>query len=102
MSEAIITMSSKGLGCVGITGANGALAGMITDGDLRRHMGPHLLEAAVDEIMTKDPQTARPDQLASEVIEILNSSKITTIFVIEDGKPVGVVHLHDLLRAGIA
>jgi arabinose-5-phosphate isomerase len=102
MADAVVEMSSKGFGCVGITDANGNLAGIITDGDLRRHMRPNLLEARVDEVMTRSPKTVRPDQLASEALELINSSKITTLLVANAGKPVGIVHFHDLLRAGIA
>lgn len=102
MADAIVEMSEKSFGCVGIVDGDGQLAGIITDGDLRRHMGPDLLGMAVDDIMTKNPTTSRPDQLVSEVIEVLNSSKITTIFVIDEHKPIGIVHLHDLLRAGVA
>jgi len=102
MSEAIVEMSSKGFGCVGIVDRQGSLVGIVTDGDLRRHMGPALLEAPVETIMTRRPITVRPDQLASEVLELLNSSKITALFVVEAGRPVGIVHLHDLLRAGVA
>ncbi|TMJ27580.1 MAG: KpsF/GutQ family sugar-phosphate isomerase [Alphaproteobacteria bacterium] len=100
MADALVEMSSKGFGCVGITDANGNLMGIITDGDLRPHMRPNLLEARVDDVMTRSPKTIRPDQLASEALELINSSKITT--VAEGGKPVGIVHFHDLLRAGIA
>jgi arabinose-5-phosphate isomerase len=102
MSDAIVEMSTKGFGCVGITDARGKLVGIITDGDLRRHMGPHLLEATVDAVMTKSPNTVRPDQLASEALEILNSLKRTVLLVVEGDKPVGIVHFHDLLRAGVA
>jgi arabinose-5-phosphate isomerase len=102
MADAVVEMSSKGFGCVGITDTNGNLAGIITDGDLRRHMRPNLLEARVDEVMTRSPKTVRPDQLASEALELINSSKITTLLVANAGKPVGIVHFHDLLRAGIA
>jgi arabinose-5-phosphate isomerase len=102
MSDAIVEMTAKGLGCVGIVDPQGRLLGIITDGDLRRHMGPKLLDAKVDVVMTKRPITVRPDQLASEVLEILNSSKITALFVVDGTKPVGVVHLHDLLRTGVA
>lgn len=102
MSQAVIEMSVKGFGCVGIIDAAGRLVGIITDGDLRRHMRPDLLEARVEEIMTRAPKTARPDQLASEVLELLNASKITALIVVDAGKPVGIVHLHDLLRAGLA
>jgi arabinose-5-phosphate isomerase len=102
MSDAIVEMSTKGFGCVGIADASGRLLGIITDGDLRRHMRPDLLDAKVDAVMTKSPITVRTDQLASEVLEILNSSKITALFVVDDLKPIGIVHLHDLLRAGVA
>jgi arabinose-5-phosphate isomerase len=102
MADAIVEMSSKGVGCVGITDAARRLVGIITDGDLRRHMRPDLLDARVDDIMTAGPKTVRPDQLASEALEVLNSSKITALMVVDAGTPVGVVHFHDLLRAGVA
>jgi arabinose-5-phosphate isomerase len=102
MSEAVVEMSAKGLGCVCIVDASGELSGIITDGDLRRHMRPDLLTVAVDDIMTRQPKTVPPSMLASEMLEILNSRKITTLVVTEANKPVGIVHLHDLLRAGVA
>jgi arabinose-5-phosphate isomerase len=102
MSDAIVEMSAKGFGCVGIVDASERLVGIVTDGDLRRHMRPDLLDAEVDNVMTKGPITVRTDQIASEALEILNSSKITAVFVVDDAKPVGIVHLHDLLRAGVA
>ena len=102
MSEALAEMSAKGFGCVGIVRGAGELAGIITDGDLRRHMRRDLLDQTVDAVMTKAPITVRPDQLASEAIEIVNSAKITALFVVDDGRAVGIVHLHDLLRAGVA
>ena len=102
MSVAVVEISTKGFGCVGITDARGHLVGIITDGDLRRHMRPDLLDATVDTVMTERPKTVRPDQLASEALEMLNSSKITTLIVAEERKPVGIVHLHDLLRLGVA
>ena len=102
MADAVVEMSTKGFGCVGITGVDGKLAGIITDGDLRRHMRPDLLEARVEDVMTHAPKTVRPEQLASEALEIINSSKITALIVAEDGKPVGIVNFHDLLRAGVA
>jgi arabinose-5-phosphate isomerase len=101
MSEAVVEMSAKGFGCVGITDA-GVLVGIITDGDLRRHMRADLLEVRVEQVMTHSPKTVSPDQLASEALEILNSSKITALIAAEAGKPVGIVHFHDLLRAGVA
>jgi arabinose-5-phosphate isomerase len=102
MSEALVEMSAKGFGCVGITDARGSLIGIVTDGDLRRHMRPDLLQARVEEVMTRAPKTVTPDQLASEALEILNSSKITALIVAEAGKPVGIIHIHDILRAGVA
>ncbi len=102
MSDAIIEMSSKGFGCVGITDARGALVGIVTDGDLRRHMRPDLLEVKVDEIMTRGVKSVRPDQMTSEALEFLNASKVTALFVVESGKPVGLIHIHDLLRVGVA
>ena len=102
MSEAIVEMSAKGFGCVAVTEPNGKLAGVITDGDLRRHMGAHLLQTPVDAVMTASPKTVRPDQLVGEALQLLNASKITALIVVEAGRPVGIVHFHDLLRAGVA
>jgi arabinose-5-phosphate isomerase len=101
MSDALVEMSSKGFGCVGIVDARGHIVGIVTDGDLRRHMRPDLMTAIVDDVMTKNPKTIRGDLLASEALEILNSSKITALIVTDAGKPVGIVHLHDILRAGV-
>ncbi len=102
MSDALIEMTTKGFGCVGIIDAREKLVGIITDGDLRRHMRPDLLDASVDAVMTRDPKTVRPDQLISETLEMLNTRKVTALFAVESGKPVGIVHFHDLLRAGAA
>jgi arabinose-5-phosphate isomerase len=102
MSEAILEMTARGFGCVGISDARGLLVGIITDGDLRRHMRNNLLDALVDDVMTRAPKTVRPDQLLSETLDILNSMKVTALFAVEAGKPVGIVHVHDLLRAGAA
>ena len=102
MSDAILEMSAKGFGCVGIIDDEGLLVGIITDGDLRRHMRPDLLDATVDDVMTRKPKTVRPDHLISETLELLNATKVTALFAVEDGKPVGVIHVHDLLRAGAA
>ena len=102
MSDAIVEMSTKGWGCVGITDAAGHLVGIITDGDLRRHMRADLLDAHVENVMTRGPNTVRPDQLASEALEIINSLKRTVLFVVEGEDAVGLVHMHDLLRAGVA
>ncbi len=102
MSDALVHMTAKGFGCVGIVDAQNKLVGVITDGDLRRHMRPDLLEATVDAVMTKSPKSVKPDQLISETLDILNTTKVTALFVVEAGKPVGIIHVHDLLRAGAA
>jgi arabinose-5-phosphate isomerase len=103
MADAVVEMSTKGFGCVGIIDESGLLAGIITDGDLRRHMHAALLDDRVEEVMTPSPKTVRPDQLASEALEIINSSHISALIVTEaSGKPVGIVNFHDLLRAGVA
>jgi arabinose-5-phosphate isomerase len=102
MSEAIVEMSAKGFGCVAVTDAEGKLAGVITDGDLRRHMRVDLLQVPVEKIMTASPKTVRPDQLAGEALQLLNASKITALIVVDMERPVGIVHFHDLLRAGVA
>jgi arabinose-5-phosphate isomerase len=102
MSVAIAEMTAKTFGCVGIVDDGGLLVGIITDGDLRRHMKPDLLELPVETVMTPNPVTIRPDQLVSEALEILNSLKKTQLIVVDDGKAVGIVHMHDLLRAGVA
>jgi arabinose-5-phosphate isomerase len=102
MSDALVEMSSKGFGCVGIVDGRGHIVGIVTDGDLRRHMRPDLMTALVDDVMTRNPKTIGADLLASEALEMLNSAKITTLIVTEARKPVGIVHLHDFLRAGVA
>jgi arabinose-5-phosphate isomerase len=102
MSDAIVEMSAKGWGCVGITDVAGDLIGIITDGDLRRHMRPDLLDARVEDVMTRGPNTVGSDQLAGEALELLNSLKRTVLFVIDGRRAVGLVHMHDLLRAGVA
>ncbi len=102
MSEAILTMTAKSLGCLGVVDAKGKLIGVVTDGDLRRHMGAGLMHADAKDIMSRNPKTIPPGMLTSQAIEILNASRITALFVVEKGKPVGLVHIHDLLRAGVA
>ncbi len=102
MSAALVTMTQKSFGCLGVIDNKGRLAGVITDGDLRRHMGADLLTARTGDIMTKKPKSVAPDMLASAALELLNASRITSLFVVYKGKPVGIVHVHDLLRAGVA
>lgn len=101
MSEAIVVMTEKALGCLGVVDGNGFLQGIITDGDLRRHMGNGLLDRCAGEIMTPGPKTVTPDLMASAALEIINASAITALFVVEKGRPVGILHVHDLLRAGV-
>ncbi|MGH6736076.1 MAG: KpsF/GutQ family sugar-phosphate isomerase [Methyloceanibacter sp.] len=102
MGEAIVVMTEKALGCLGVVDGNGMLKGIITDGDLRRHMGNDLLALRAADIMTPEPKTVAPDLLASAALELINASKITALFVVENGRPVGIIHIHDLLRAGVA
>ena len=102
MREAIMQISQKGFGCAGVVADDGTLAGIITDGDLRRHIDGDLLSMKVDEVMTTEPKTVPPDQLAATALTIVKNSEITTLMVVEANKPVGILHLHDLLRIGAA
>jgi arabinose-5-phosphate isomerase len=102
MSAALVTMTQKSFGCLGVVDGKGRLAGVITDGDLRRHMDANLLTARTADIMTRKPKVVAPDMLASAALELLNASRITALFVVEKGRPVGILHVHDLLRAGVA
>jgi arabinose-5-phosphate isomerase len=102
MAEAIVEMSSKGFGCVGVFDDRGALVGIITDGDLRRHLSSNLIvDTPVEEVMTRAPRTIAPDALVAEALEII-SHKISALLVVEAGEVVGIVHFHDLLRVGAA
>ena len=102
MSEALIEMSAKSFGCVGIVGPDGVLLGVITDGDLRRHMSHELIAKKTSEVMTKGAQTINPEMLVSVALGIMNVRAITNIFVTKDNCPVGILHIHDCLRAGVA
>ncbi|MGQ0674092.1 MAG: KpsF/GutQ family sugar-phosphate isomerase [Hyphomicrobium sp.] len=101
MSEALLTMTAKSFGCLGIVDERNRLVGIITDGDLRRHMGADLVKATTGDIMTKNPKSVEPTMMASAALEMLNASRITALFVVERGKPVGIIHVHDLLRVGV-
>ena len=101
MSTAIIEMTGKRLGCVGVVDGDGVLLGMVTDGDLRRHLGPELLDETAGQVMTAGPKTIAPDALASEAVRIMNEKAITSLFVLDGGRPVGLLHIHDCLRAGV-
>ena len=102
MAEVLIVMTSRRLGCAGVVDAAGALIGIITDGDLRRHMGAELVAREASAVMTTDPLTIRPEALAAEALGLMNTRQITGLFAIRDGAPVGFVHLHDCLREGAA
>jgi len=102
MADAVVTISSKGFGCVLVIDAQGQLAGLVTDGDLRRHMSPDLLSRSVDSVMTRNPKTVPPETLVAEALEIMESRKISALVVLENQKPVGLIHLLDLLRIGAA
>jgi arabinose-5-phosphate isomerase len=100
MPQALLVMTEKRFGCVGVEGADGKLAGVITDGDLRRHMDG-LMDHTAGEVMTASPQTATPDMLAAEALKLMEDRRITVLFVIEHGRPAGILHIHDILRAGV-
>ena len=105
MDVALLRMTEKRFGCLGVVGADGRLVGILTDGDLRRAMGPDLLARRVGELMTAGPRTIGPDALAAEALHAMNAGDrpITTLFVVgSDRRPVGILHIHDLLRAGVA
>lgn len=102
MADAILTMTRGRFGCVGVLDESGRLRGIITDGDLRRHMGPDLLGASAASVMTATPKTIAPNALAAEALRVLNTNRITSLFVVEAEQPVGIVHVHDCLRAGLS
>ena len=101
MSEAVLVMSSKGVGCVGVVDGQGMLAGIATDGDLRRHMAADLMTRTVDSIMTRAPKIIRPDALVGEALELMEKNRISALFAMDETRPVGVLHMHDLLRIGL-
>ncbi len=103
LQDALLEMTSKMLGCVGIIDNNGLLIGIITDGDLRRNLSSDMLTKTADDIMTKNPKSVGPDMLAAEAINTMNTTGkgITQLFVIEEQKPIGIIHMHDCLRAGV-
>jgi arabinose-5-phosphate isomerase len=105
MDRALLLITEKRFGCLGITDPDGRLVGIITDGDLRRAMGPDLLVRRAAEVMTTSPRTIGPEALAAEALHVMNARErlITSLFVVDTGgRPVGILHVHDLLRAGIA
>ena len=101
----LLRRTEKRFGCLGVVDQNGLLCGIITDGDLRRAMGPDLLSRLSSDIMTPYPRTIGPDALAVEALHAMNAHyrPVTTLFVVDQaGRPVGILHVHDLLRAGLA
>jgi arabinose-5-phosphate isomerase len=102
MREALLVMTERRFGCVGVQDPDGSLAGIITDGDLRRHMDG-LMNHTAGEVMTAGPKTCRPSMLAGEALKLMSepSPAVTVLFVVEDGRPVGILHIHDLLREGV-
>jgi len=98
VSSALLTMTKKSFGCVGVINKNNKLVGIITDGDLRRNIGDNFFNKKSEEIMTKNPTTINKNSLVGETLNIMNTKKITSIFVCEQNKPIGIIHIHDLLR----
>jgi arabinose-5-phosphate isomerase len=101
MRQAAALISEKGFGCLGVVAPDGRLAGMITDGDLRRRLADGLASRHVEEVMSADPVTVTADALASAALRTMNERRITQLFVVEDGRPVGLIHVHDFLRGGV-
>ena len=102
MQDVVNAIMKYRLGCVGITNNMGVLIGIITDGDLARHMDRRLLDREPASLMTKNPKLARGEQLAAEALALMNEKKITQLFILDDAKkPVGILHMHDCLRAGL-
>ena len=102
MADVLIVMTTCRLGCAGVADHAGALVGIITDGDLRRHMGTDLVARNAAAVMTPKPLTIRPEALAAEALGLMNAREITGLFAVRDGHPVGFIHLHDCLREGVA
>ena len=105
MDRALLLITEKRFGCLGIIDTEGQLIGVMTDGDLRRAMGPDLLSRRAGDVMTRSPRTIGPDALAAEALHLMNARQrpVTALFVVDDGrKPLGILHIHDLLRAGQA
>ena len=102
MSSVLLVIAGGSFGCAGVTDEEGRLVGIVTDGDLRRHMGDAILAKPVETVMTPDPVTVEPTLLASAALEMMNRRRITAVFVVDGARPLGILHLHDLLRAGVA
>ncbi|MEQ8665006.1 MAG: KpsF/GutQ family sugar-phosphate isomerase [Rhodospirillales bacterium] len=101
LGDMIVTMTAKSFGCAGIVDDEGRLVGVFTDGDVRRSIGVRPLDTPARDLMTVSPKSIAPETLASEALRTMNEFAITNLFVVEDGRPVGIIHVHDCLRAGI-
>lgn len=101
MAEAILSMTEKGFGILGIVDGRGALCGVITDGDLRRHLDKDLLDRPVEEVMSTEPKIIASGAVASAALEAMETGKISALFVVDEERPLGIIHMHDLLRAGV-
>jgi arabinose-5-phosphate isomerase len=101
LSEGIVEMTSKRFGIAGVVDESGRLIGSLTDGDLRRAFRSGFVDCLISEAMGRSPHTADPQTLAVQALAHMNSFRITCIFVVSSGRPVGLVHIHDLLRAGV-
>jgi arabinose-5-phosphate isomerase len=101
MSDTILTMTEKTFGIAGVLDTAGKLAGIVTDGDLRRHMDGQLVDMSTSDVMTTNPKTVGPNMLAAEALRLMNEWKVTCLFVVEEGTPVGILRMHDILRAGV-
>ena len=101
MHDVLLEMTSKRLGCVGFTDGSGKLTGILTDGDLRRCLSNDILNKTGIDVMTKNPKVISPSAMASEAVKLMHEKKITNLFAVEDGKPVGVIHIHDCLNSGV-
>ena len=101
MNNVIIEMSKKRFGCVGVTSRNKKLVGVITDGDLRRHMKNNILEKTAGEIMKKNPKTINKEMFVTNALEIMEKNKITQVFIVQNNKPIGILHIHDCIELGL-
>ncbi len=102
MSDTLVEMTAKSFGCVAVVDEQDRIEGIITDGDLRRHMASGLLDNQAAEVMTRRPRTIEPAALASQAVQVMNEIGITNLFVTENDRVVGVLHIHDCLRMGVA
>ena len=101
MNNVIIEMSKKRFGCVGVTSRNKKLVGVITDGDLRRHMKKNILEKTAGEIMKKNPKTINKEMFVTSALDLMEKNKITQVFIVQNNKPIGILHIHDCIELGL-